>query len=186
MATYRVGVSSDGSPTPGALGPWRGRLTLLFVALVVVGVALAQVFRPARTDPLVGQPAPNVEASLFDGSHFSLSDQLSADGRPVILNLWASWCLPCREEMPDLSTFATAHPSILVVGIAVDDTEAHARAFVDELRPSYPVGFDDSGDLAERFQAPGLPTTVLIDANGVVRKRWTGPVTAADLSSALG
>ena len=79
----------------------------------------------------VGSPAPDFTVELFDGTRFRLSDHLGDDGRPVVLNLWASWCLPCRAEMPELDEAARAHPEVLFLGVAVDDTRRAAEAFAD-------------------------------------------------------
>jgi thiol-disulfide isomerase/thioredoxin len=98
----------------------------------------------------------------------------------VVLNFWASWCVPCRTEMPEFDRFATAHPEVTVIGVAVEDTEEAARAFAAEVGVGYPLGLDDSiGDLYPRL---GLPTTYVI-RQGVVVSKSDGALTFADLEA---
>jgi thiol-disulfide isomerase/thioredoxin len=112
--------------------------------------------------------APVFRATLLDGASFDLADHLSRDGRPVVLNLWASWCPPCREEMPDLDAAARRHPEVLFLGIAVDDDPGAAAAAAGLIAVSYPIGIDDDGSVAEAFPSPGLPATFLIDGDGTL------------------
>ncbi len=168
------------------LRPGRGRLTLVFLAVIATGLGVGALFGPGAEqpegDPLVGTPAPEVVITGFDGGEWRLSAHLAADGRPVVLNLWASWCIPCREEFPELSAFADANPGIMVVGAAVNDAQTEATALATELRPSYLVGMDASGRLRDRYPSFGMPFTVVIDATGIVRYTFVGGVRAAQLS----
>jgi cytochrome c biogenesis protein CcmG/thiol:disulfide interchange protein DsbE len=101
---------------------------------------------------------------------------LNTDNRPVVLNLWASWCIPCRTETPDISAFAEANPDVKVIGVAVEDTETASRAFAEEFDPSYDLGLGDA-----KFEAayPNfvLPVTYIIGANGVIEDLLIGIVT---------
>jgi len=135
--------------------------------------------------PLVGKPAPAASLIGFDEEAWTLEEHLASDGRPVLLNLWASWCAPCRFEIPELSEFADAHPEIFVVGIAVDDTFEAAEDLANELKPRYQVGLDMSGDLFERYTGFGLPMTFLIDSDGIVRRQLMGGVTRAQLEQEI-
>jgi thiol-disulfide isomerase/thioredoxin len=112
--------------------------------------------------------APAFRATLFDGSVFDLTEHLSRDGRPVLLNLWASWCPPCRDEMPDLDAAARRHPGVLFLGIAVEDDPAAAAAAAAEIGVGYSLGFDGDGTVAGAFPSPGLPATFLIDDDGTL------------------
>ncbi|MGH8873894.1 MAG: TlpA family protein disulfide reductase [Acidimicrobiia bacterium] len=179
----------DDRPVPPdqRLGPRPGRLTLLFVGLVGLGLAVAQAVGAGRPGaipselpppgPAAGSPAPDFTLALFDGESFSLSRHLTEDGRPVLLNLWASWCLPCREEMPALNAFARAHPEIQLVGVAIQDTEPEARAFADELAVVYPVGIDREGTIGDAYPSPGLPSTFLIGSDGRIVRQVNGALT---------
>lgn len=167
------------------LGPARGKLTLVFLLVIAVGLVVAQALGEPAEESLSG-PAPEVVVAGFDGSEWRLSTHLSDDGRPVVLNLWASWCIPCREEIPELSAFADAHPGWMVVGAAVNDTEADARQLADELVPRYLAGMDATGRLRDRYPSVGMPFTVVIDSTGVIRWSKAGGVTAAELARAVG
>lgn len=125
----------------------------------------------------IGSPAPDFEVDLLDGSTFRLSEHLAADGRPVVLNFWASWCGPCRAEMPDFDRFAQAKPGVLVVGVAVDDAEANARAFAEELGISYTLGIDEDGTIGRHYPYLGLPATWVIGPDGTLRREVIGQVT---------
>jgi cytochrome c biogenesis protein CcmG, thiol:disulfide interchange protein DsbE len=169
---------------PVPLRPARGRLTVVFVVVVGLGLVLAQALGDpgdAGSGGALSGVAPEIALTTFDGSSWRLSEHLAEDGRPVVLNLWASWCLPCREEIPELSIFSDSHPGFLVVGVAVDDRLEPARRLVDELVPSYLVGMDDTGRLRDRYPSAGMPFTVVIDRQGVIRWSKVGGVTASEL-----
>ena len=173
-------------PDPEPLAPARGRLTLVFIVAIALGLVVVGVFdRDDEPAGELGGLAPEVVLTGFDGGEWTLSEHLAEDGRPVILNLWASWCLPCREEIPELSKFAAERPDIAVVGVAVNDTEDAARALAEELDPAYLVGMDATGRLRDRYPSPGMPFTVLIDSQGVIRWSYAGGVTAERLRAAV-
>lgn len=182
---------TDDEPAP--LGGRIGRLTLLFVAVVAVGYLAARVLGaggdPAEEAPSaagIGAVAPEITADMFDGSTWTLSEHLAEDGRPLVLNLWASWCVPCREEIPELSAFADAHPEIAVVGVAIDDTEDAARALAEELEPTYPVGIDPANRTSRLLPVFGLPVTFIIGTDGTITHQVNGGITRADLEEILG
>ena len=146
------------------------------MGLVVVGLAVAALVRPPDSH------APDFEVALLDGGTFRLSDHLESDGRPLVLNLWASWCLPCRAEMPEIDTFAAAHPEVLVLGVAVDDTITEANRFAGEIGVSYPLAFDE-GAMRRAYPSFGLPATFVIDTEGEIVEAVDGVVTVALLES---
>lgn len=157
------------------------RFLHLALALMLVIPALLWLLRPPSTgegeflgSAEIDEVAPDFTLDLFDGSSFTLTDHLSRDGRSIVMNLWASWCVPCREEMPALDAVARRHPEILMLGVAVQDTEAAAREFAQEVAVSYPLGPDDDGILVELYPTLGLPTTWFITSDGMVAARWTG------------
>ena len=157
-----------------------GSFALLMTVVVLVGVIGSQLIGSSadstRTTvegsaappgaPRSGAAPDFTVTAFFDGATFRLSDHIATEGRPVILNLWASWCYPCRVEMPDLDAAALAHPEVQFVGIAVEDTPASALGFAEEVRVSYPLAHDVDGLVDIHYPAPGLPATYVIDGSG--------------------
>ncbi len=135
--------------------------------------------------PGASDPAPDFGVVTLDGGSFVLSDHLAGDGRPVILNLWASWCLPCRTEMPAIDAFAAAHPEVKVVGVAVQDDFAAAAAFAEEIGVGYTLGFDQREEVSIGYQPLGLPATFLITADGTIARRIFGIVDEESLTADL-
>lgn len=132
--------------------------------------------------PGADEPAPDFSVRTFDGGDFTLSVHLADDGRPVILNLWASWCLPCRTEMPLLDAFAAANPDVQVLGVAVRDDPTAAGEFATETGVGYLLGYDDKEEVDSAYRALGLPATFWIAPDGTIAKRMFGAVTEEDLA----
>lgn len=146
----------------------------------MVGLAVAWALDGSGKTARTGEQAPDFSVELLEGGRFTLDTHISEDGRPLVLNLWASWCLPCREEIPDLSAFATDNPEIAVVGVAVEDRLEDARAFAAEMRPSYPLAFANRG-FDESYPNFGLPVTYFLDEDGVVTDVFNGVLTIETL-----
>ena len=134
--------------------------------------------------PEAGMRAPNFVMTNADGSISSLSD---LRGQPVVLNFWATWCPPCRAEMPDLVKAYETHKDsgLVIVGINEQDEEAKALAFMDQYGIEFPVILDSRGDLASLYAARGLPATFFIDRNGNVVETWSGMLTPDILEERL-
>ena len=126
--------------------------------------------------------APIFSVPTTDGGEFSLSEHIASDGRPVFLNLWASWCFPCREEMPAIDAAATAHPEVEFVGVAVQDSEDDATEFAEEIGVGYLLGFDSDGEVENSYSPLGLPASYIISGDGVIVERIFGKVTEEDLA----
>lgn len=116
------------------------------------------------------------------GGAVALSD---LRGNWVVLNYWATWCAPCREEIPELSELHKERDDIAVLGVAYEEAEfADFDAFLAEFQPSYPIVLVDVLDPPQPFGAPRvLPTTILLDPDGRPRQVFAGPVTREDLES---
>ncbi len=119
----------------------------------------------------------SVPALLSDGD-VSLS-QFS--GTPVVLNFWASWCTPCKKEMPILQNFAADNPDVAVVGIAVNDTERDSRKFAEDRDIQFPLGVDGDGSVSADYGVTGLPVTIVIDGEGRIATTWFGEITREEL-----
>jgi thiol-disulfide isomerase/thioredoxin len=118
------------------------------------------------------------------GGELSLSD---LRGQWVALNYWATWCGPCRKEIPDLSALHDRNPSVTVLGLAYEETsEEEFLAFLEEYPASYPILLVDVMNPPEPFGAPRvLPTTILIDPQGSESRTWVGPVTSEQIETAI-
>lgn len=125
-----------------------------------------------------GGPVPRFAVDQLDGGQWTLPDDFS--GQPLLVNIWASWCPPCIEEMPELDRFARAQgeDGVRVLGIALDDPQA-VRDFLERVPVDYPQGIDSPGnaDAGVRLGNPRgvLPYSVLVSADGQVLKQRIGP-----------
>lgn len=152
----------------------------LFASLVLVaaGLLAAPVYAAMPTQP-------SLKVTTLDGKPYDLAAQR---GHWVIVNFWATWCVPCIKELPDISQFVKTHPDVRAIGIAYDDTEAaDIRAFLAKHPVSFPVAQVTMDKPLTDFDEPrGLPTTYLIGPDGKVAKHFMGPITPASLSAVIG
>ncbi len=126
--------------------------------------------------PIHTQGSIDFELPDFAGRTVHLSDYR---GRPVLINLWAAWCPPCRAEMPDLVRFYREHQAEGLVVLAVDsaDTREKAAAFMQSQSMPFTQLWDPQGQVMNTFGVPGLPSTFFIDKSGKVRFAWNGQLT---------
>ncbi len=145
--------------------------TLKLVVLLAAGCAGA---RPAfRAPPIVGQRADVVAPDLSGRD----VDVLGPPARVRVVDFWASWCEPCREQLPLLDRLARTYGErgLAVYAIAFDEDRAQVEAFVAATPVSFPILWErGGGPLADRFQISRLPTTVVVDADGVIRAAHLG------------
>ncbi|MCA1817795.1 MAG: redoxin domain-containing protein [Acidobacteria bacterium] len=127
------------------------------------------------------KPAPEIDLKTLDGQSYSLA---SLRGRVVLLNFWATWCVPCRQEIPDLSAMQRdlAARGLTVVGVSAEDTADGVRDFQRALRQDYTVVLGTSAAKAQ-YGVVGLPKTILIDRAGRIRKEITGEHTRAQFEA---
>ena len=132
----------------------------------------------------VGDSAPAFSLADLDGNPVRLAD---LRGRPVIVNFWASWCGPCVEEFPLLTSAAAAHEAdgLAIVGIVFQDRSEAARAFLARMGATWPVAMDPGDAIARRFGIIGPPDTYFINRDGVVVGRQIGQLSSADLDRGL-
>lgn len=134
------------------------------------------------------QPAPDIRGVTLDGGEFALADEI---GNVVVLNVWASWCAPCRSEAPDLESVwqETQNEGVQFVGLDTRDSDAAARAFVENFSITYPNVIDRDGRLqlqfGESLPPQAIPSTVVVDRQGRVAARVLGVVSAASLRAIL-
>jgi peroxiredoxin len=178
----RIGYGRYGRYTPLALA------LLLVIGLAAIGLANRDdnVAAPENPGRIAGRPAPDVAFTLFDGTTRHLVD---LRGSVVVLNFWASWCAPCKQEAPALQAVhdqaRAAEAPIVVVGLGLKaDRDEDALAFVRDLGLTYPLGRDTAGADPERGAvelafgiAPYWPTTVVIRPDGKLAAVHVGPLT---------
>jgi len=188
-------VSSAEAPAGGALQRLAhrlgglGRARLAALTAIVAGIVVILALSLTGAGGAGPQHAPPAHAKNFSlamlghpGQRVSLS---SLAGRPVIVNFFASWCVPCRKETPMLARFFRArHASLAVIGIDVNDQTPAALAFVRRTGVTYPVATEPaSGSTVVDYNLPGLPATFFLDARHLIVKRVYGAVSQAELTS---
>lgn len=164
---------------------WGIAAAVSAIAFVVIAPFFASpTTHAAGPQGLVGVAAPVFALRDDRGGAVSLDRYR---GRIVVMNLWASWCPPCRAEMPDLQRLANAYTGrgVVVVGVNEGESPQRARAFADSLKIRFPIWIDGSQQYGRTYAALGLPTTAILDANGVVLRGFDGPLTFAQMQAAI-
>jgi cytochrome c biogenesis protein CcmG, thiol:disulfide interchange protein DsbE len=169
------------------------RLLLLVAGLVFAAAGLAAGLLLASSDASsIGaratpseerRPAPELEGAVLVPPPVRLAD---LRGKPALINFWASWCVPCREEAPHLARFERDMKGrAQLVGVDFQDAKSDALAFVREFRWRFPNMHDPAGALAARYGIAGLPTTYVLDRRGRIVRALTGPQTLEGLVRAV-
>lgn len=196
-------IGTPGSEPRPRRSPGLVVAVVVLVACVVVGLVL---FGPARSgsersagpkarpsgrpDPTIvlpgrdsPQPAPPFSVVDFRGRKRTLE---SFRGKPLVLNFWASWCVPCRAEMPAFEkTYRAYDGRVQFLGIASGDTEGKARAFAAERDVTYPLALDGDDSISRAYSLFGLPSTYFVDADGVVVDSRAGEMSETELNRKL-
>jgi peroxiredoxin len=148
------------------------------------GRGFPQVSVEAGTAPVVrtGEAAPDFGLVLDNGSTLTLE---SLRGRPVLINHWATWCGPCRVEMPEIVRAAAANPDLVVIGANDGENPENVMRFAEEYGMEFPVTIDPDGQLSRLFSVRALPMSIFIDREGVVHTIWVGLLTAEKLDEVL-
>ena len=166
--------------------PWRRAPAAVFAAavLAVWGFAAARgLERDAAVvrSPLIGNPAPAFELPALGGGPAVSSGAF--EGEVLVVNFWASWCVPCRAEAPELEAFARRHAAdgVNLVGVVYNDESDKALAFRDEFGLTFPQAVDPGGRAAIDYGVYGVPETYVIDRRGTVMAKLIGATDAATL-----
>jgi len=147
--------------------------------------------RPSETVPSVtnlpvaiGNPAPNFNLPRLDGRSAFLADYA---GDVVVINFWATWCPPCKAEMPGINRFYETHRDAGLTVLAVNSQEGESlvRPFIQTNGFSFPVLLDERGDVTLQFNVRSFPTTLILDRNGVIRHMQTGMISEAELAAII-
>jgi cytochrome c biogenesis protein CcmG, thiol:disulfide interchange protein DsbE len=170
---------------PVAVVPRRPVYVLAPLAVVVAailgvfGYALLHGVNAGRTNILVGRPAPAFSYTTFDGQSVSLD---SLQGKPVMVNFWGSWCVPCKDEGPILQQAWQKYRStdVQFVGMAIWDKPDAAQAFAQSQGAVWINGLDPDGKIAIDYGVYGVPESFFINRSGVLVDRYVGPFEGSD------
>jgi len=155
------------------------QVALFLVLLGAIGAGGFTWFqmRAASTPAIArpGSPAPDIKLRLLDGGNGDLAQQR---GNVVLVNFWATWCIPCRTEMPELQRLADGLQGerFMLFTVDLQEDAATINPFRQELGLRLPVLLDQDGDVTQRYGVRALPATFLIDQNGVLRQQRLGPL----------
>ena len=189
MATATAGGDPAGGASSSRRIPSRRWLIIGAALPIALLIAWALLFLPRFSVPtggLIGNRAPELALPDLDGNVVRLAD---LRGHPVILNFWASWCVPCIEEFPLIAQAAEdyAADGLKVVGVVIRDGDVAARDFEQRMGATWPSVFDPDSVLPARYGIIDWPPdTFFIDADGVIRGRQIGQLSANDMDRQLG
>ena len=156
------------------------RIFATLLLLFLVGYGLWQVLAKSEDKPVglaVGNVAPDFELNTVDGKSLSLSD---LRGKKVILNFWATWCPPCRDEMPEMQKFYEEHHKnveIVAVNLTSQDSINKIKPFIQEYGLTFPIVLDENGEVLKLYEIEPIPTSYIIDSKGIIRHKFIGPMT---------
>jgi len=165
---------------------WRRLILTVLLIAPVLGLLAFGFTRDARyiKSPLLAKQAAPFAVTLFDGNQVRLED---LRGKAVFLNFWASWCTPCRAEAKDLEAAwqQIKDKNMVFLGVALQDREQDARAFLKEFNITYPNGRDESGKIAVDYGVWGIPESFFIDPQGRITYKHVGGIRAALVTAKL-
>jgi cytochrome c biogenesis protein CcmG/thiol:disulfide interchange protein DsbE len=151
------------------------------LGLVIAGVVLAELVTSGGGDD--ARPAPQLPREVLVGPRVDLA---SLRGKPALVNFWASWCGPCKDEAPELKRFSEGLGNrATLVGVDWNDVEDNARDFIAKSGWQYPILRDPSQKVGTQYGLNGLPTTFVLDSDGNIVETLQGPQTVASLDRAL-
>jgi peroxiredoxin len=138
----------------------------LAIGALVLSLALSSASTIAK--PVTGEKSPDFTLKSRDGGNMKLSEQR---GNIVLVNFWASWCGPCREELPAFEELYQEYQDmgVEILAVNVDDEAEKANVLLQDIEVSFPVLFDTSGEVSKLYDVNAMPTTVLVDRDGNVR-----------------
>lgn len=130
-----------------------------------------------------GQRPPNFTMLLPDGRYASLAD---FKGRPVLINFWATWCPPCRAEMPELLQAARDYPDLVLLAVNASESADVVSQFAEQFRMDAPVVIDPQGVISNRYNVSGLPTSIFIHPDGTIIDVRPGAINRMVIDAVLG
>jgi cytochrome c biogenesis protein CcmG, thiol:disulfide interchange protein DsbE len=168
----------------------RSRIPLLWLLFPLLGIIIAVSLviespgnpgsndlagSPGATSVTFGQPAPDFSATTLDGKQVRLSD---LKGSTVAISFWASWCIPCKTELPELQKASTRYSNkqLIILAVNAGEPESIVRAFISDFNISFPVLLDQDKTITSQYHVSPLPITFWVGANGVLKAEQIGPL----------
>jgi cytochrome c biogenesis protein CcmG/thiol:disulfide interchange protein DsbE len=184
MSTVEPQVTAQ---KPGLHVPLRVQVPIY---IVVVGLLVLVAIQMRRNGPLAagpvgaGEKAPEFSLTTFDGESYFLPN---LRGQVVVVNFWASWCIPCEDEAPVLEAAWRRYKDqgVLFLGVDYVDTETEALAFLERFDITYPNGPDLGTEISQAYRISGVPETYIVGRDGNLVHAEIGPITEAKLQSVL-
>tara|TARA_B100000686_G_C16726129_1_gene937888 strand:+ start:646 stop:1134 length:489 start_codon:yes stop_codon:yes gene_type:complete len=157
------------------------------VHLIAIFIALLTFTTACNSDTPESTIVNVMESPFFiNEDSVTLMELNTIDKRPMVVNLWATWCAPCLEEMPDLEIAHRAHSdAIRFIGINISDSPTKANKTAADLKITYLLGRDPKGDLVTALGSIGLPVTVFVNSSGVIDDIHYGPISSDQLKLAM-
>lgn len=155
-----------------------------FLKVVFMNALVFAVFTQFAFSQTVaeGKKAPDFSITTSEGKKVKLSDY---NGKALLLHFWATWCPPCRKELPTIETFAKktedANSRISFFAICISDSEKNRAAFMKRNKYTFPCALDESGDIAYKYGVQGIPTSILISPDGTIEKIHVGMMSRTQL-----
>jgi peroxiredoxin len=188
MITSEAPETTPKRHAPLSMWLWLG----CALAILVVGgwwvwadrVPPAPLISQRGAAPAVGHPAPNFTLQTLDGDTLALNELA---GTPVVLNFWATWCGPCRNEMPALQAASERFGDrVRILGVDQAEDAATVQEFIDELGITFTIPMDAEQQVSsELYNVQGLPTTYFIDSEGIISKVWMGEMNSITLEEGI-
>lgn len=156
------------------------KLAVLIIILIILILLAFALFGNrngvTRTSPLVGREAPEFTLRLFNGEELALSE---LRGKTVLLNFWASWCMPCRQEARALEKTWQKYKDkdVVFIGVNVWDDNSSAHSYMEKYGGEYPHGSDPEEEIQVDYGVGGVPETYFIDSAGNIIDKYNGPLT---------
>lgn len=163
---------------------WVRRLLFLVMVGLIFWALYQSLYNNQPTRPEVGDLAPNFTLTTLDGKESSLED---LKGKVVMINFWASWCEPCRTEMPAMQEAYEKYKDqgFEIVAVNIAETDVTAASFARQYGLTFPIWMDRDREVTQLYKIGPIPSSLFVDSNGKITYRYEGPVNVSQLDSII-